>query len=120
MWTAQIYQINKDEGQPTAVVLFTDNVKYKRLETIPLQGLTASSFRARVEAMRKGFEESYTFIDSVNPKTFDLTPLPVTPPVEDSLNHKRMSLGSLLNDKTIGLIDQATYDQQVAEIVNSK
>ena len=81
-WRAIFTRVNREDGTvPAAIVVFTDDLTTKREETIPLLGLTAESFRARVEAMRSGFESSYDFITTVDPSTFDLTPAP--PPEED-------------------------------------
>lgn len=82
-WAATLYQINKDSERPTVVILFTDGVKYKRLETLQLDGHTSTSFRATVENMRTNFESSFSFIDSLT-LDFQLKPddKPVSSPAE--------------------------------------
>jgi hypothetical protein len=125
MWTAQLQEIRKDANRPLAIVLFTDGVKYKRIEPIDLTNLSATAFRARIESLRKGFEDSFTFIDSLT-VDFDLTPPPVstsTPTLDEiaqsALMAKRVALNAALQDFTVKLIDQATYDAQVAAILKS-
>jgi hypothetical protein len=77
MWTATLHQVDKE--QRTAVVLFTDSAKYKFLDTIDLKGHTSKSFRDNVEGRRLQYESLYSFVDSIDPKTFSLTPDSATP-----------------------------------------
>lgn len=118
MWIATLQQINKDSEKPTAVVLFTDN-KYKRLETIDLTGMTAEGFRNRVESMRLNFESSFTFIDTLDPQTFVLTPTPVilTPEQQKQaqVNAAKMALAQASQDLALKLLTQAEYDQKVTD-----
>lgn len=74
-WTKQLIQVDREteSTRATAVVLFSDGSKYKFLETFDLKGHTATSFRATVESRRKQLEDSYSFIDTIDPKVFDLT-----------------------------------------------
>jgi hypothetical protein len=74
-WTATVQQVNKDSQRPTAVVLFTDSVKYKREETFDLNGQTLEQFKNAVEAKRKTFEDQFTWVDTFTTST------PITPTV---------------------------------------
>lgn len=72
-WTAKVVaKATVESSRANVQVLFTDGVQYKRIETISLDGLTAEDFRRVVEAKRKGFENSYGFIDMLDPN-FDLS-----------------------------------------------
>jgi hypothetical protein len=88
MWTAQIQEIRKDPSRPLAIVLFTDGVKYKREEAIDLTNMSAANFRARVDSLRKGFEDAFTFIDSLT-VDFDLTPTALPTPTPDARGERR-------------------------------
>jgi hypothetical protein len=72
-WTATVQQVNKDSDRPTAVILFTDGLKYKRLETFDLNGLTFEQFKSVVEAKRKMYDDQFTWVDTFTTST------PITP-----------------------------------------
>lgn len=123
MWTATLQQIEKDE-RPRAVILFTDNTKYKLLETFSLDGHTAESFRNTVESRRKALETSYAFIDTID-TNFDLTPTPKHEPTADELAQReylaqRLALAQLKTDLDLKLITQEEYDAKLAEVTAIK
>lgn len=116
-WTATFQQIDKE--QSTAVILFTDGAKYKFLDTIDLKPHTSKSFRDEVTARRLKYENRYTFIDGVNPGTFDLTPDVSVPPTQAELDRLQYQAeyGKLLNmkrriDVGIGSLTDKDYTDQ--------
>lgn len=118
-WTATLTSVNtKDAQRPTAVVVFTDNVKHKREETFDLNGMSSATFRARVEVKRVEFETSFDFIDTVDPATFSLKPDPPIEPTPEELARRkyaidRFRLQALLQDVSFGLL--AADDKEVTE-----
>lgn len=125
MWTSKLIQVNNEDQRTTAVVLFTDNTKYKLLETFDLQGLTSSDFRNRVESKRKTFEDSYSFVDTINVETFDLSPdakEEPTPEQEKELAYvrERMMLESAKRDLDLKLITQEEYDAILQKVKDIK
>lgn len=118
MWTSTIYAVNKDDQRPTAVILFTDNVKYKRLETIDLNGLDSNSFKSRVESMRKNFETSFSFIDGLT-TDFSLT-IEVPPELtkeelaRQAYELARFSLLKSKQDLDLGLKSQEEYNLELS------
>lgn len=124
MFTPALVEINKqDPANPFAVVLYTDNLKYKFLEKFPLKNLTATSFRNQVEAKRLEYE-SYSFIDTLD-TSFDLTPDDNTP-TQDQLNRRKYFkdkslLINMMELVTLGIkksTDQDILDQQ--DLINSE
>lgn len=89
MWTATLYQVDNNGQRASAVVLFTDGVKYKLLETFDLQGLVSSSFRSRIEDRRKQLEDSYSFIDTLDIKTFNLAPDASPTPTQNDIDKQK-------------------------------
>lgn len=117
MWTAIVQQVNKDSERPTAVILFTDGVKYKRLETFDLNGITFEQFKLQVEAKRKMFEDQFTWVDTFTTST------PITPTVEVKTQAeidrdtffaaytKLQKLNTLVTNKVITATDKIVTDQ---------
>lgn len=126
-WTVTLLEIVPDSQRPIAKVLFTDNVKHKRVEPIELSGLTATAFKARVESMRAGFEAQFSFIDSVDAATFDLTPdTPKQPTPEEAKRTKyfidRGRLEVLIRDVALGIIapDAQELKTQLALVISER
>lgn len=108
MWTATFQEVNKDTR--TAVILFTDGIKYKVLGSFDLEGQTSSQFRNQVEARRAQLEASYGFIDSLDPKSFNLTPDANIPPTAADLDKQHylkltFKLASAKRQVDLGVVD---------------
>jgi len=126
-WTVALLEVVPDSQRPLARVLFTDNVKHKRVEPIELSGLDAASFKARVEVMRAGFEAQFAFIDTADPATFDLKPAPPKPPTPEEVKRAqymvdRVRLEVLVRDVALGIIapDAKELTAQLALVISER
>jgi len=118
-WTVQLLQTNIDPTNPTIDVEFTDNVSHKLVKTISMAGLDVNAFNSLIENMREGFQNSFSFIDTVDPKTFVLTPPTVTPtdPNRLQFNTDLMLLISLKRVVDAGVTNAtADYNTQLAKV----
>lgn len=125
-WTATLVKVTPDDQKPIARVEFTDGVKHKRNEPIDLNGvIDDKTLRARIEALRLGFEKQFTFIDALDPATFVLTPDPPKPPTADEQQRidytlARGRLQVLVQDVALGLltVDAQEYKDQLTLVLS--